>query len=218
MEEERKKDYTSGYEVSIDPDAGAFTEYNTGTAAKVTLNRKRSDPKAQLVLAAVCAAAGAVYLHSFLSPAFRVKLEALSPWNTIASAVMFIASLLISSAGENRPMQLWLVSACIPAFHYLMVWALNKASGTFLFILLGVLFLLPAVSMVFAMDHRVVGRNEFPFIAALLPMYLLSFSYAGGLSEYAPAWYGKLLAFAQGLVMANAALSTLRHLLKRKDR
>ena len=29
MEEERKKDYSSGYDVSVDTDSTAFTEYNT---------------------------------------------------------------------------------------------------------------------------------------------------------------------------------------------
>ena len=216
MEEEKKKDYSSGYDVSINDESSVFTEYNSKKKEETLIPRSPSRSRAQSLLALFSAAAAVCYFFSYRIPSFRTLMDDVSPWNTVLSALFFIVSLFISSGGENRPMQLWLVSVCVPAFHYLMVWALNKAGGIFGVILLGLLFLVLAASLLFTLDHRVMGRNEYPFIAVLLPMYLLSFSYRGTLAEYAPAWYGKLLSFVQGLIILNAALATVLPLFRRK--
>ncbi len=213
MAEEREKDYTSGDNLPEEDeekkDPNAFTEYNSKKKAGTVIPRAPALVRQQNILGIVCAAVAALYLFSFYVPAFRQAMEKLSPWNAVLSAALFAVSLFISAPGENRPVQLWLVSACVPAFHYFMVWALNKAQSGFAVVLLGIVFLVAAASLVFTLDHRVVGKNEFPYIVVLLPMYILAFSLRSGLAEYAPAWYNKALAFFQMLTMANALAASL---------
>ncbi len=210
MEEEKRneKDYTSGYGVpEEEAEKVVFTEYGKKKEAAVPEPRPEQMPVIQKGLCIACACAGLVYLLSFLIPGFNAFMHRLSPWNAVVSAVLFAVSLAVTKAGENRPLQLFLISACVPAYHYLTVWILCLSGSVLLTVLLAVLFLGVGAALVFTLDHRLVGRNEFPIILVTLPMFILAFSFSAAYAEFAPGWYLNVLAVAQGAILINAALS-----------
>ena len=211
MEEEKKngKDYTSGYDVPEEDEEEkvVFTEYRKKDEVIVPETRPEGMNEIQKGLCIACACAGVIWLLSFLIPGFNAFMHHLSPWNAAVPAVLFAVSLAVSKAGEKRPLQLFLISACVPAYHYLTVWFLSLPESILLTVLLAVLFLGVGAVLVFALDHRLVGRNEFPIILVMLPMFILAFSFSAAYAEFAPGWYLKLLAIAQGAILINASLS-----------
>ena len=224
MEEEKKteKDYTSGYDVpeeDEEEERPPFTEYRKKDTLIVPPPRSPEMEQVQRVLTILAAVVGAAYLLSFLFPAVNAVMHRISPWNAVISALIFADSLAVSKAGENHPLQLFLISACVPAYHYLTVWFLCLPGSILMTVLLAVLFLVLGAVLVFALDHRLLGKNEFPIILVTLPMFILAFSFSAGYAEFAPGWYLNVLAVAQGAIVINAALSAfITYMNGRKDR
>lgn len=213
MEEQKtQKDYTSGYDVPEQQETNSFIEYGKKEPEIPSEHRTPGMEGVQRTLGILCAAVGLVFLLSFLIPSFNAVMHRLSPWNALVPASLFVFSLFVAKAGENRPMQLFLISACVPAYHYLTVWFLCLPGSMLQTILLAVLFLILGASLVFALDRRLLGKNEFPLILVILPMYVLAFSFSAGYAEYAPGWYLNLMAVAQGAILLNAAISAVKAL------